>query len=92
MLKLVANLQSYDIGFTVHYIGEGSKEVVEMQRHEAFKRVRRNLVLLLIFQVITGSFEVEQSGQYKFVWDNTFSWTRGKSVKFNVYKGTEVLQ
>lgn len=75
--------QYYDIGFAVYYFGKAKvgekKEVVSMVRHEAFK------------QVITGTFEVKEKGFYQFYWDNTFSWTRGKSIKFNVYNGSELL-
>lgn len=86
--------KAYDIGFALNYIDTSSddkKEIVAMERHEAFKRVSFRLVLGLNLQVIVGSHEVQESGRYQFLWDNSFSWTRSKAVKYNVYKGTEVL-
>lgn len=80
--RIVNATQFYDIGFAVQYLGVAQnlkKEMVPMQRHDAFKRV------------ITGTLEIKEKGFYKLVWDNSFSWTRGKMIKFNVYKGTEVL-
>eukprot|EP01127_Copromyxa_protea_P014321 TRINITY_DN3971_c0_g1_i1.p1 TRINITY_DN3971_c0_g1~~TRINITY_DN3971_c0_g1_i1.p1 ORF type:complete len:412 (+),score=96.28 TRINITY_DN3971_c0_g1_i1:54-1289(+) len=73
--------KGYDIGFTVHHLVSDTekKEVVAMERHEAHKRV------------VTGSLEIKEEGKYKFLFDNTFSWTRGKSVKYNIYKGEDLL-
>ena len=71
-------IQYYDIGFSV-YKTKDKKPVVAYQRYEAFKRV------------MTGSWEVKETGLYSLCWDNTFSWARGKEVKYNVYRGTELL-
>jgi len=72
--------QTYDIAFSVYLMnGDEKQEVVPSQRYEAFKRV------------VTGSYAVETTGEYHFCWDNTYSWTRGKQVEFNIYRGTEVI-
>eukprot|EP01126_Amoeba_proteus_P063617 TRINITY_DN8784_c0_g1_i13.p1 TRINITY_DN8784_c0_g1~~TRINITY_DN8784_c0_g1_i13.p1 ORF type:complete len:328 (+),score=63.16 TRINITY_DN8784_c0_g1_i13:276-1259(+) len=76
--------KGYDIGMAVYYVGktkEGPQNlsIVPLQRYESFKKV------------ITNSFCVEFSGFYQFFWDNTYSWTRGKELKFNIYNGMELL-
>jgi len=67
----------HDIGFSVGL--NGKIEIVSNSRQESDKRV------------IDGSFTVRQSGSYKFRFDNTYSWTKGKQVKLNVKRNAEVL-
>lgn len=66
-----------DIGF---HVGLKEKDdIIANARHDSDKRV------------IEGSFTAVQAGKYTFQFDNTYSWTKGKQVKFNVKKNAEML-
>jgi len=75
----------YDIGFAIYYLGTNptgttKTEEFAMQRYDADKRV------------IGGTLPIKKSGYYQFFWDNTYSWTRGKSLKYNIYKGVDIVE
>jgi len=65
-----------DIGFSVSF---GDKFIIENARHDADKRI------------IEGSFAANQNGNYVFTFDNTYSWTKGKSLKVNIRKNLDVV-
>jgi len=72
--------KNYDVGFGVNFLsGDSSEVIVPYERIGAFNKV------------IKGSFMAEKTGEYEFQWDNTYSWTRGKSLKYNLYKGDVLL-
>jgi len=71
--------KEYDIGFTIECVGGKKTQVKPYERIDSFK------------MVIKGSLVIEMSGDYLFEWDNSFSWTRGKRLKYNLYKGNELL-
>lgn len=68
-------VKDYDIAFNILL---DSKEIHKIPRCEA-KRV------------FSGHITIETTGSYLFQWDNTYSWTRGKSIKYNIYKGLDIL-
>jgi len=70
-------LRDYDIGFTLLYTDE-NKEIQKIARCEAKK-------------LFSDSITIENPGTYLFLWDNTYSWTRGKFIKYNIYKGLDIL-
>jgi len=72
--------KDYDIGFTMEYVCSGGNSPLKhYERIDASK------------SVIKGYVVIEKSGDYLFQWDNSFSWTRGKKLKYNLYKGNELL-
>jgi len=68
----------YDIGFGIYFMENDMEEIHNSDRCEAQK-------------VFSGHMDIERTGTYVFVWDNSYSWTKSKNVKFNVYKGLDVL-
>jgi len=68
-------VKDYDISFNVLY---ESNPIHQIPRCEAKK-------------VFSGVLSIEDPGTYVFQWDNTYSWTRGKTIKYNIYKGLDVL-
>jgi len=69
--------KSHDIGFA--FVSYEKQEIVKMARHDSDKRV------------IEGSSTIKTSGTYLFKFDNTYSWTKGKQVKYNIKKNNEIL-
>eukprot|EP01124_Arcella_intermedia_P020506 TRINITY_DN27990_c0_g1_i1.p1 TRINITY_DN27990_c0_g1~~TRINITY_DN27990_c0_g1_i1.p1 ORF type:complete len:382 (-),score=75.67 TRINITY_DN27990_c0_g1_i1:44-1189(-) len=69
----------FDVGFSITCI-ETKKSVRSYERVDGSK------------MVIEGSFNPDTDGTYLFTFDNTYSWTRGKTVHFNIYSGTEILK
>lgn len=65
----------YDIGFNILL---NSKEIHKIARCEA-KRV------------FSGHLDIQTTGSYVFQWDNSYSWLTGKSIKYNIYKGLDIL-
>jgi len=68
--------KNYDIGFGIFLAKE---EVVKTVRQDADKRI------------IEGSIKVEKKGTYTFKWDNSYSWTRGKQIQYNIRKGKDLI-
>jgi len=68
----------YDIGFAIYFMENNMEEIHNSDRCEDKK-------------VFSGHMDIERTGTYVFVWDNSYSWTRSKNVKFNVYKGLDVI-
>jgi len=73
--------KEYDIGFALVYLGTNKIQefIKPYERIDACKKV------------VKGSIVVEKNGKYVFQWDNTYSWTRGKFLEYNLYKGTDLL-
>jgi len=70
-------VREYDIGFSLICKDE-NKEIQKIPRCEAKK-------------LFSNTITIENPGTYMFQWDNTYSWTRGKFIKYNIYKGLDVL-
>jgi len=68
-------VENYDIGFGIFC---DSKEIHKIPRCEAKK-------------VFAGHLSIETTGSYLFQWDNSYSWTKGKTIKYNITKGLELL-
>jgi len=43
-------------------------------------------------QPIVGIFSAEKTGLYTLLWDNSFSWSRGKSLKYTIWIDGKLLQ
>jgi len=75
--------KDWDIGFTIIYVGTSdckqNQIIKSYERVDAFK------------MVIRDAYTAFKSGNYLFQWDNVFSWTRWKALRYNVYKGTELI-
>jgi len=66
----------YDIGFSLSC---SDNEIVKYARYDADKRV------------IYGYVQAVLTGTYTFTWDNSYSWTRGKELKYNIHKNNQLL-
>jgi len=66
----------YDIGFSLHH---NSKEIIPHARHDSDKRV------------IEGSYQILSSGSYTFKWDNSYSWTKGKELQYNIKQNNDFV-
>lgn len=75
-------LKDYDIGFSLAYLGPYDTQMQYIKTPERFDASKKT---------IQGTFVADKSGYYLFQWDNTFSWTRGKLLHYNLYKGTDLL-
>jgi hypothetical protein len=67
----------YDIGFCLSFEGKG--DIVPSQRHDADKRV------------IDGSVTIQKTGKYTFTWDNSYSWTKSKQIKYNLRRNNDIV-
>eukprot|EP01127_Copromyxa_protea_P005458 TRINITY_DN15389_c0_g1_i1.p1 TRINITY_DN15389_c0_g1~~TRINITY_DN15389_c0_g1_i1.p1 ORF type:complete len:424 (+),score=94.08 TRINITY_DN15389_c0_g1_i1:22-1293(+) len=66
---------SYDVGFGLGFKeshDSDSRPLVDTERVDSHK------------SPVHGIWVVEQTGHYSLTWDNSYSWTHGKDVKFNV--------
>jgi len=63
--------ENHDVSFAVYYVDNGKNVVVHPS-----ERVSAHL------GNIDGSFPCEKTGMYILEWDNSFSWTRGKNLKY----------
>jgi len=72
-------IKDHDIGFNVCYKDKNNS--VEMYKNAK----------CLSKKVHSGNLAIENAGTYLFTWDNSASWTRTKYVKFNIYKGNDVI-
>jgi len=61
--------QHYDISFGIFF---SEKNVLDMTKYTSHT------------SMVTGSLVVEEEGTYVLHWDNSYSWTRGKELKFVV--------
>ena len=70
--------KSFDIGFSVFLTKNNGEpeEIVAKDRVETHKRTH----------------VVETSGVFVFCWDNSYSWTRGKTVKYYICKNSVPIQ
>jgi len=66
--------QAYNIGFAI-FFGPQKKVVKASERYDGDKRL------------ITGSIVCPSTGQYLLQFDNYFSWTTRKQLKYNFYRG-----
>jgi len=71
-------VRDYDIGFTLLFQDE-NQEIQKLPRCESKK-------------LFSDTITIENPGTYVFQWDNTYSWTRGKNIKYNIYRGFDVLE
>jgi len=69
----------FDIGFSITSV-KHKKEISPYERVDCSK------------MVIDGSFNIEVDDTYVLAWDNTYSWTRGKTLEFNIYSGGQLLK
>jgi len=70
----------YDISFAVFFMPNEDLE----SREEIFlsKRVESHK------ERIGGTFVKETDGIYEFIWDNSYSWTRGKTLKYTILRNS----
>jgi len=71
--------KEYDISYAVYYASQEGGERVDVI---PTTRVDSNR------QAVEGSVIVENPGIYIFVWDNTYSWTKGKTVLYRITKNS----
>lgn len=76
---------AYDIGFEFAFSEGGGK-------NDTWEIVSENTRIEAAKEKSGGSHVVLKKGSYRFFWDNSYSWTKGKSLSFAVLKNSEPCQ
>ena len=73
-------LHNHDIGFEVKFVptpGNAALSIFPSKRISTASQISQ-----------TGSYTASKSGTLNVIWDNTFSWTKGKNLTYELVKST----
>ncbi len=76
LLEWKFKTESHDIGFALYHGEENENELIPAQRLESYQKVQ------------SGEHICEATGKYTFVFDNSYSYTRSKTLYYKVHVGT----